>query len=313
MLRIHRHDLRPLFRRPGHNDVPGADQGLLVGQSYQQSNGTVSGTAGESGDLSLSGMTNSLGGSYYVRKNWMDGNNKYGLRPTSITVVLQRSNDDGKTWHNILWEESFGRYDSASGKWTGLPCVTTDENNVPIVSIELTADYVMNNTKGNSWQYTFTNLPMFDAEKNPWKYRCIETKIGNAAVKLVEGKENTYTAGAYTCTYPIQNDSKTVIQNKLESTSLHVTKIWKGDQGNKYYSRPSELHFVLQMRGIVQTDTGTGGENTEPGGEAGEGGGSEGEFDLSEWKDVIVNNSPYTFTLRPDEWETTLQDLRVKV
>ena len=32
MLRIHRHDLRPLLRRPGHDDVPGADQGLLVGK-----------------------------------------------------------------------------------------------------------------------------------------------------------------------------------------------------------------------------------------------------------------------------------------
>ena len=32
MLRIHRDDLRPLLRRPGHNDVPCADQGLLIGQ-----------------------------------------------------------------------------------------------------------------------------------------------------------------------------------------------------------------------------------------------------------------------------------------
>ena len=32
MLRIHRDDLGPLLRRPGHDDVPGADQGLLVGQ-----------------------------------------------------------------------------------------------------------------------------------------------------------------------------------------------------------------------------------------------------------------------------------------
>ena len=32
MLRIHRHDLCPFLRRPGHDDVPGTDQGLLVGQ-----------------------------------------------------------------------------------------------------------------------------------------------------------------------------------------------------------------------------------------------------------------------------------------
>ena len=277
---------------------------------YQQPNGTVSGTAGNQGNLTLGDLTNSLGGSYYVRKNWMDGNNKYGLRPTSITVVLQRS-IDGTDWQNIPWESSFGTYDESTGKWTGLPSVTKD-GEVPIVSIKLTADYVMKNTKGNSWQYTFTNLPVKNANGDTWKYRCIETHIENAAVKPVEGKENTYTAGAYTCTYPIQDDAKTVIQNKLESTSLHVTKIWEGDQNDQYHSRPDSLTFVLQMRGIVQTDTGTGGENTEPGGEAGEGGGSEGEFELSEWQNVMVGDSPYTFTItKAQNWQKTLQDLPV--
>ena len=274
-------------------------------EGYKQSSGTVSGMVGASGDLSLNGLTNSLGGSYYVRKNWMDGNNKYGLRPTSITVVLQRSKDGGQTWENILWEKSFGRYDSASGKWTGLPSVTEDKDGNKIVSITLTSAYEIPNTRRNSWQYTFTNLPTQDADGNKWQYRCIETKIGSAPVDDTSDK-----AGAYTRSYPTQDKNKTVIQNKLESTSLHVAKTWLDDQNDLYHSRPDELTFVLQMRGIVQKDTGDGGLNMESGGEEGEGG-SEGEFDLSEWQNVMVNGSPYTFTLRPDKWETILQDLPV--
>ena len=289
---------------------------------YQLSNGTVSGTAGNQGNLTLGDLTNSLGATYYVRKNWMDGNNKYGLRPTSITVVLQRSND-GTDWQNILWEGSFGTYNETTKKWTGLPSVTTDGAGKPIVSIKLTADYVMNNTKGNSWQYTFTNLPVQDEAGNTWKYRCIETHIENAAVEPVAGKDNTYTAGAYTCTYPIQDDAKTVIQNKLESTSLHVTKIWEGDQNDLYHSQPDSLTFVLQMRGIKQVDgsnteegsTGgseTGGTTSEEGSTSGEGGGSEGEFELSDWMNVQKDGSDYTFTItKAQNWQKTLQDLPV--
>ena len=282
---------------------------------YKQSNGTVTGTAGATGDLNLNVLTNSLGTTYYVRKNWMDGNNKYGLRPTSITVVLQRSNDGGANWKNIQWEDSFGSYNEATKKWTGLPSVTTDENGNNIVSIRLTADYVMNNTRGNSWQYTFTNLPEKDKDGKIWTYRCIETKIDNAAV---EEKNNIFKAGAYTCTYPIQDDAKTVIQNKLESTSLHVTKNWEGDQNDLYHSRPDSITFVLQMRGIVQTDTPSvspesGGTSGESGGTSGEPGGSEGDFDLSDWQNVKVDGRD-TFTIsKADNWQKTLQDLPVAI
>ena len=282
---------------------------------YKQSNGTVTGTAGATGDLNLNVLTNSLGTTYYVRKNWMDGNNKYGLRPTSITVVLQRSNDGGANWQNIQWEDSFGSYHEATKKWTGLPSVTTDENGNNIVSIRLTADYVMNNTRGNSWQYTFTNLPEKDKDGKIWTYRCIETKIDNAAV---EEKNNIFKAGAYTCTYPIQDDAKTVIQNKLESTSLHVTKNWEGDQNDLYHSRPDSITFVLQMRGIVQTDTPSvspesGGTSGESGGASGEPGSSEGDFDLSDWQNVKVDGRD-TFTIsKADNWQKTLQDLPVAI
>lgn len=276
---------------------------------YKQSNGTVSGSVGTTGDLSLAVLTNSLGTTYYVRKNWMDGNNEYGLRPTSITVVLQRSNNNGATWQNIQWDDSFGSYDEATKKWTGLPSVTTDESGKKIVSIKLTADYVMNNTKGNSWQYTFTNLPEKDKDGKNWTYRCIETKIDNAAV---EEKNNIFKAGAYTCTYPIQDDAKTVIQNKLESTSLHVTKNWEGDQNDLYHSRPDSITFVLQMRGIVQTDTPS--VSPESGGTSGEPGGSEGNFDLSDWQNVKVNGQDYTFTIsKAENWQKTLQDLPVAI
>ena len=223
---------------------------------YNQKTGTVSGTAPASGDLTLSALENNLGKSYTVRKNWMDGNNKYGLRPSSITVVLQRS-IDGTNWENILWESGFGSYNATTKKWTGLPSVTTDEAGQPIVSIQLTADYVIPNTRYNSWQYTFTNLPEKDTDENTWQYRCIETEI--AGVKLYVSCEYPWDvrqAGAYTRSYPAWSDEKAVIQNKLESTSLYVEVNWDKDQDNLYHSRPQSLTLKLQKRGFRVNENG---------------------------------------------------------
>ena len=114
--------------------------------------------------LQLGTMTNGFNGSYYVRKNWMDGSNKYNLRPNSITVKLQRSVDNGTSWKDIEWKTEYGSYDETTGKWTGLPSVMTNESGISIVSVTLNASYVIRNTRNNSWGYTFTNLPVQNKE-----------------------------------------------------------------------------------------------------------------------------------------------------
>ena len=262
------------------------DESKLENTAYGQDNQSVQANAkdAQNGVLKMAALTNRFTGTYEVRKNWMDGNNKYGLRPESVTVVLQRSDDDGKTWQDIPWDNSLKT----------LPCANPKSEN-PVVSIKLTSGNVIQNTKGNSWVYTFTNLPTQDKNGDKWKYRGIETEIGGVEVN----EENV--AGAYTRSYPTQDATRTVIQNKLESTSLYVKKVWQDDSGNKYDSRPESLTFYLQMRGIVQND------QTDAPGEG------EGDGELTDWKNVIqADGSPYTFTLtKADGWETTLQDLPV--
>ena len=279
-------------------------------EGYKQSEQPVTGSWQES-TYQMNDLTNSLGGTYYVRKNWMDGNNKYGLRPTSITVVLERSKD-GTTWEKIPWNPSFGTYNEATKKWIGLPSVTKDEQGNDIVSIKLTADYEKKNTGGNSWEYTFTNLPEQDQDGKLWHYRCIETHIGAAEVekRTADGK-TTYEAAAYTRTYPAQGDEKTDIQNKLESTTLHVEKIWVNDEDDLYHSRPDAITFVLQMRGIRSTGDAPESSPSEEENDSGEGS-SEGNFELTDWQNVKVNGRDYTFTLTKGEnWQKTLQDLPV--
>ena len=261
--------------------------------------------------LQLGTMTNGFNGSYYVRKNWMDGNNKYNLRPNSITVKLQRSVDNGTSWEDIEWKTEYGSYDETTGKWTGLPSVMTNESGTSIVSVTLNASNVIRNTRNNSWGYTFTNLPVQNKEGKTYTYRCVETAIGGVPINEIIQEDQTvkYTAGAYECRYSTQNETKTVIENTLKSTSLVVTKTWAGDQDNKYQSRPKSLTFVLQKRG-VKVENENGNENAKEENSDSE---KTEEPQLSEWADVLKSDgTPYTFIITPNnkgEWKKTLEDL----
>lgn len=260
----------------------------------------------DSDTVNMDPMTNGFAGTYYVRKNWMDGNNKYNLRPGTITIQLQRSTDGGNTWEDYR------------------DAVTLNKTNV------------IKNTKNNSWEYWFTNLPEITIDKEnkqkSYTYRCVETQIGGVAVQETTESDGTkkLTAGAYECRYTTQNGERTVIENTLDSTSLVVTKIWEGDQDNLYQSRPEQLTFVLQKRGVtVKNETGgneTGGSETG-GSESSETGNAEDEVTgnepdspgstpseedvLSDWNDVLdENGKPYTFTISAaDNWTKKLEDL----
>lgn len=273
---------------------------------YKQAD-TITGQTDTSGNkVNMKELPNSFDGSYYVRKNWMDGDNKYNLRPKNITVKLQRSTDDGKTWSDIEWKDGYGTYDDKTGQWSGLPSVM-EANGKKIVSITLSNKNVIKNTKNNSWEYTFTNLPTIDKNKQKYTYRCVEVKIGGVSINEREREDGSikYSAGSYECKYTMQDNTKTVIENTLNSTSLVVTKQWEGDQDNLYLSRPKEIKFVLQKRG-VKIRTGTE--------ESGSPDSSDSETSLSEnWEDVLdENGNPYTFTITPDkngQWTKILEDL----
>lgn len=295
---------------------------LVDGYADKASASADAGNAGNDRTVNSKDMVNRYSGSYTVRKNWYDGGNKYGLRPTDVTIVLQRASsdnlnadpgtDDGwSAFENISLEENqVGQKtkdksgnDVAGNSWTGgYPSVVKD-NGKAIISVHLTDADVAANTNGNTWQYTFTNLPTIgkDSEGNivQYKYRCIETQIGGIDVKT--SAIDVSSAGAYTRKYESAKESekntKTIIGNTLSSkTELTVTKQWENDLDDYYYSRPTELTFKLQKKISKRNST---------------------------WADVQVtgrdgNKTAYTFTIRaedgksesnPNGWTKTLTDL----
>ena len=291
-----------------------SERTLVSGYADRASASADAGNAGDDGTVNSGDMVNRYSGSYTVRKNWYDGGNKYGLRPTDVTIVLQRASSgdlDADPGTDNGWSafENISLEDNQVGQktedtWTGgYPSVVKDNDGKAIISVHLTDADVAANTNGNTWQYTFTNLPTIgkDSEGNTvkYKYRCIETQIGGIDVKTSE--IDVSSAGAYTRKYESAKESekniKTIIGNTLSSkTELTVTKQWENDLDDYYYSRPTELTFKLQKKSSKKDST---------------------------WADVQVtgsddNKTAYTFTIRAEDgksetnsngWTKTLTDL----
>lgn len=253
----------------------------------------------------MAAMTNQFEGSYYVRKDWSDGYNKYNLRPTEITVKLQRSTDGVTNWSDIAVNDNqIGKYNETTGIWSGgLPSVSTDSEGRKIVSVKLTAKNVIANTKNAAWGYQFTNLPTEDKDGNKYTYRCIETAIGGVPTTAVEagGSDLLHCeAGAYECTTEVSVDgTRTTLTNTLSDTSLVVTKKWKGDSEDLYQSRPEKLTFILQKK----TYRADGAAATSSEGDSADTDGT--------WENVTdVDGKVYTFTIsKSDNWTKTLEDL----
>lgn len=112
-------------------------------ESYYENNGTVVRCAGNANGaiIEMPRIINSFSGECKVSKHWIDGDNKYNLRPKTVTMKLQRSIDDGNTWKDIYEHEK------------------ESTNSLEYV---LSKREVVEDTKGNTWSYTFTNLPKYD-------------------------------------------------------------------------------------------------------------------------------------------------------
>lgn len=180
------------------------------------------------GIIEMSRIINSFDGNCVVKKHWIDGDDKYELRPKSVTMQLQRSLD-GTTWEDMYKQQK-----------------DSDE----LLGYILTKDDVIENTNGDSWMYEFSNLPRYDKvdadndgikeKRIEVKYRCIETKIGAA-----EFKNNSKQIGSYTMSVLSTDDNVTEIKNSMHSTRLNITKKWD-DVGNYYQTRPNKVQYKLQ-------------------------------------------------------------------
>ena len=180
------------------------------------------------GTIEMPRIVNSFEGNCIVKKHWIDGDDKYGFRPKSVTMKLQRSMD-GSTWEDL--------YKQQKGSDELLECVLTKDN-------------VIENTNGDSWMYEFVNLPKYDKvdadndgvkeQRTEVKYRCVETKIGQS-----EFIDDTNKIGSYTMSVVSTDNNVTEIKNSMHSTKLSVTKVWD-DVDNYYQTRFDKVHFKLQ-------------------------------------------------------------------
>lgn len=224
---------------------------LVETQDSNKYYGNGNTTVNQANDSKMNDCTNAFAASCYVRKNWIDGDNKYGFRPTSITVVLQRSTD-GVNWENV---PNPNHKDGDSNPIYMQAVLDEEHNAIP-------------NTNGSSWQYTFTNLPKYELLREAdtgtpreYQYRCIETFIGGTPVDNVDSTSlnvsDEKNIGSYTRSYEF-NKNKTVITNSMNATRLQVTKEWD-DTDNLYQARPEKLQFYLQKTTATPEEISAGG------------------------------------------------------
>ena len=207
-------------------------------------------------------LTNRLYGQANVEKTWNDGNDPYGLRPTTVTVRLQARTTDGTT--PGTWTDAYELLSTlvAEGKTT----LDKAGLNDAFFSKELTAN--------NGWKAAWQNLPAAAMRNNAvvhLEYRVVETKIGDIAIDQPTDADTTFTytpdnGGAYHPYTPEQtewtndpdgNGSVTKVKNTLDATSISATKTWANDTVNgtadAWGTRPTSngtwsVTYLLQVR-----------------------------------------------------------------
>ena len=149
-------------------------------------------------------------------KVWDDNNNSAGKRPSSVTLTLTGTGADV----NISKEQKLTISDAVEGN-------------------------------DNSWSYTFTGLPKYDANGDEVVYTIDEQDLNNIF----------YTRGN-----TIVSQENRTVTNKFvvpdEKISVPVTKVWD-DNSNSAGKRPSSVTLVLQGNGQTYKQELTSGVNAD--------------------------------------------------
>lgn len=218
-------------------------------------------------------LRNALRGSISVHKDWEDGEDPYGLRPTSVTVQLQARlvyhlaggnthtyPDDG-SWNNarqLLIQSGYATEEELQD--AGI--------NEGFVIRTLDADH--------GWNASWTGLPMAGISEKPEyegelftiEYRAVEIAIGDQEIEAPTADKPGNSGSIYETYHPYQpsqeekgdadNGYRSEITNTLETTSITATKSWEGDvNGNTqdaWNTRPDgangnwEVTYLLQQR-----------------------------------------------------------------
>lgn len=139
-----------------------------------------------------------------VSKVWDDMDDYYGMRPDSITILLQRKAQGDTSWTTLPAAKAKLTMDSSSG-WG---------------AAEL------------------TGLPTHDKQNRPYEYRAVESAIGEQTV--TGGKGAGYEVAYEHQPNALTKPGETEITNRLATGSLEVTKTLRGG-GNTDFSFLVEL------------------------------------------------------------------------
>lgn len=208
-------------------------------QYYLIVTGTSSATAGTNDEFRLE---NALSGRATVIKNWNDGGDPYGLRPSSVTMQLQAryKQQDGSTW---------SEWDNAYTVWSRFATeADLAENGLTNESTRL----VLSDT--SNWRGFWNHLPVLarlttDSELNEIEYRVVEVAIGDQDISSSVNNDTGDTDdGVYDTVIPYQpaqdnwdgsaqNGWTTTVSNTLQDMAISATKTWD-DQENAWDTRP---------------------------------------------------------------------------
>ena len=198
--------------------------------------------------LNLGTIQNDYGNtSLVVTKQWDDNSNKNDMRPRSISVKLQYSTD-GSNWTDVNDDFLHRSSYEVSGD-TSRGSVSAD--GLKGVTYQLNQNVKDENRAWTNF-LTFRNLPLYE-NGIQYKYRVVETAIGEAPVKTVNGQQVAasyrYDADSSTNSYNTgSNVTTSTLRNDLIPASVSVTKTWAGDSENKYLARPDSLTLYLQRK-----------------------------------------------------------------
>lgn len=185
-----------------------------------------------------------------VEKVWDDQNDKYKTRPASINVKLERSEDGGNTYSDVIWNDipdnAEARLKIAGGNGSDKVILTLNH--------------------AGSWEHTLNTLPHYAAYAGSpvkYDYRFVETDVSGAAFipfgYSLESNATTYTktfnadtasVTGHVTGYADTTGYSTVITNHLITKSFTVEKKWD-DWDDSHGIRPDHITVCVSENTAV--------------------------------------------------------------
>lgn len=253
------------------NKMGVGNAGLTADSYYDAVTGEA--TVSASAENPSFALRNALRGSISVHKDWKDGEDPYGLRPTSVTVQLQA---------RLVYQSAGGGTHTipVDGSWKNARQLLLDTRYATEEELQaagITEDFIVRELRAdNGWNASWTGLPMagiseieaYKGELFTIEYRAVEIAIGDQPITPPTANELGSNGSIYDTYHPYQpsqvetgnadNGYRSEITNTLETTSISATKSWEGDvNGNTqdaWNTRPDgangnwEVTYLLQQR-----------------------------------------------------------------